>query len=980
MNKLKIKSLEIYGYGKFIESKIDFNDTFTEIYGENESGKSTIQAFIHSILFGFPTKKENEPRLEPRLGNQYGGKLTLIQSDGSEVEVERIKGSATGDVKVYLPNGAIRDEEWLKNQLNYISKRTYQGIFSFNVLGLQDIHRNMNETQLQDYLLQAGALGSTEFTSMRESLNQKKDEIYKKNGRNPLINQQIEQLNDLEQQIRDEESKLTEYKRYVDDKDKASRRLDNLKQNLAQLSRLHSQKQKEVALHEQTQEWKYLESSLNIEPVQFPEQGIDRYEAAKIQTQNLKRDIGLREEKLTQLEQETENIAVAKQSDIDAINSLYQQENEIKQKEMELKSIEKEIQDKEREKIGLKSNIGWQDVYHDVDSTEAMKSHVNDQIKIKQEQSAYLQQLERSLEENKIDTETNNSELNALEADIVPDETFEKKKQHSQQVFELQEKNNLFQKMRDAFEVEQQENQRKQNMLRVSLIVLALISVGLTIFSFVSANIIFGVIFAILAVVFVVGIFFVKQRTIGHTETFTKEIEDLEYQINHLENNYDLDFDLDDQFRIREQWHNAVKNKEALEKKEYYLKNSIDQARQSFDNAQQNIDNVKANLYLSDKISDELIIDSINTMNKIKEYDNHVEELKQQQQQLKQELETFYNHGQEVTKDQLVQFNTLSFFHDIRQWLSSARTNVEKYNRNNDQINLISNEIKQLKHRLEENQNVISELFAFVNVADEEAYYRQHEHHKIYHQQLNRFNDLTKYLENQNYSYEDNSRLSQKTTAQLAQEDEVLSKQVDDYNDQYLTMQSEVSDLNSKISHMETDSTLANLRHRYHILKNKLNNAAKDWASLSYLQTLVDEHIQQIKDKRLPQVINEATSIFNHLTNGSYVQVTYANDDLMVKHQNGQMYLPVELSQSTRELLYIALRFSLIMTLKPYYPFPIIIDDAFVHFDKKRKERMMDYLRKIPQSYQILYFTCVKDSSVPSKQIVTLNKLEEGGK
>ena len=97
-----IKSLEIYGYGQFVQRKIEFNRQFTEIFGENEAGKSTIQAFIHSILFGFPTKKSKEPRLEPRLGNQYGGKLSLIFDDGIEAEVERIKGSAHGDVKIYL--------------------------------------------------------------------------------------------------------------------------------------------------------------------------------------------------------------------------------------------------------------------------------------------------------------------------------------------------------------------------------------------------------------------------------------------------------------------------------------------------------------------------------------------------------------------------------------------------------------------------------------------------------------------------------------------------------------------------------------------------------------------------------------------------------------------------------------------------------------------------------------------------------------
>lgn len=74
----------------------------------------------------------------------------------------------------------IRDEAWLKKKLNYISKKTYQGIFSFNVLGLQDIHRNLDEDQLQSYLLEAGALGSSEFTMMNKMVSQKKSTLYKR--------------------------------------------------------------------------------------------------------------------------------------------------------------------------------------------------------------------------------------------------------------------------------------------------------------------------------------------------------------------------------------------------------------------------------------------------------------------------------------------------------------------------------------------------------------------------------------------------------------------------------------------------------------------------------------------------------------------------------------------------------------------------------------------------------------------------------
>ena len=140
-----IKSLEIYGYGQFVQRKIEFNRQFTEIFGENEAGKSTIQAFIHSILFGFPTKKSKEPRLEPRLGNQYGGKLSLIFDDGIEAELRESREVHMEMSKFILKMVLLRDEVWLNKNLITFQKKTYQGIFSFDVLGLQDIHKNLDE-------------------------------------------------------------------------------------------------------------------------------------------------------------------------------------------------------------------------------------------------------------------------------------------------------------------------------------------------------------------------------------------------------------------------------------------------------------------------------------------------------------------------------------------------------------------------------------------------------------------------------------------------------------------------------------------------------------------------------------------------------------------------------------------------------------------------------------------------------------------
>ena len=55
--------------------------------------------------------------------------------------------------------------------------------------------------------------------------------------------------------------------------------------------------------------------------------------------------------------------------------------NEIKQKEYELRSVEKDISDKQREQESLQNTIGWNEPHHEVDSSEAMKSHVSEQIR-----------------------------------------------------------------------------------------------------------------------------------------------------------------------------------------------------------------------------------------------------------------------------------------------------------------------------------------------------------------------------------------------------------------------------------------------------------------------------------------------------------------------------------------------------------------------------------------------------------------------
>lgn len=208
---------------------------------------------------------------------------------------------------------------------------------------------------------------------------------------------------------------------------------------------------------------------------------------------------------------------------------------------------------------------------------------------------------------------------------------------------------------------------------------------------------IFGIIFAILTVIFIVGIFLSKTKDVDYSTAMAQEINDLENQLDQLESNYDLEFDLDHQHRIREQWQNAIKTKEMLDEKHNYLNQTMNEAQHRLHSLTESIDKVKEELHLSPKISDELIVDSITTMGNIKSHDKYVQALNQKRTQLVNEIDQFYQHAEDVTQSHFTYFNKMSFFHDVKQWLKNAEENNDSWRKNQDETQLLSSELKQLK-------------------------------------------------------------------------------------------------------------------------------------------------------------------------------------------------------------------------------------------------------------------------------------------
>lgn len=89
-----IKDLKINNFGKLENREFKFNDGINLIYGENESGKSTLLKFIYGMFYGLSKNKNGKtiPDIEkykPWNNGEYSGKLRYSLDNGNTYEIFR---------------------------------------------------------------------------------------------------------------------------------------------------------------------------------------------------------------------------------------------------------------------------------------------------------------------------------------------------------------------------------------------------------------------------------------------------------------------------------------------------------------------------------------------------------------------------------------------------------------------------------------------------------------------------------------------------------------------------------------------------------------------------------------------------------------------------------------------------------------------------------------------------------------------------
>ena len=203
----------------------------------------------------------------------------------------------------------------------------------------------------------------------------------------------------------------------------------------------------------------------------------------------------------------------------------------------------------------------------------------------------------------------------------------------------------------------------------------------------------------------------------------------------------------------------------------------------------------------------------------------------------------------------------------------------------------------------------------------------------------------------------------------LAQTDlQTIRDSVRQYDAQLAEIDAQRSELDTERGSIRTtleglagEEDSSRLRLERHRLAEELQGHARDWAVRTIAECLIRQAQGKFEKERQPDVIRHAERFFLDVTDGAY-QAVYSplgSSEINVRDSAGNIRVPQLLSRGTREQLFLALRFGLILELgQRAERLPVIVDEALVNFDPIRGTRAAGSFIDLSETNQVLVFTC----------------------
>lgn len=226
---MKIKELNLQAFGKFKNKKIEFKNGINIVFGENESGKSTLFKFIEGIFYGFAKNvnrrmnTEDFEKYKPWTGNEYKGTITFEFKD----EFRIMRNFSSNELSFY--NLTIGENLENIKELNLYSKIKQPGAYIFktdsevfkNTFFIGQLNSKLSSNvdglkyAIENFTTSAGKYSVVDAISI---LEKKKEELGRESKKtSPIgemissINKLTERKNELRRQIGNHEERILEF-------------------------------------------------------------------------------------------------------------------------------------------------------------------------------------------------------------------------------------------------------------------------------------------------------------------------------------------------------------------------------------------------------------------------------------------------------------------------------------------------------------------------------------------------------------------------------------------------------------------------------------------------------------------------------------------------------------------------------------------------------------------------------------------------
>lgn len=239
---MKILKIKIDGFGRWINADMNVHSPLQVFYGPNEAGKSTLVEFIKSVLFGVQNAqgKNKFKQYTPKHTDAYGGSL-LVEAKGHRYWIHRSGKRRGGKVEITHEDGR-NTRMTLEQLLGPLNRDLVENIFVFDQSELARID-DLSADQLRQDLQQVGAVGSARWQDLKADLQKRAEQLYKKRGKKPALNQQLKKVASLQEQVAAAQGKNDEYHdvvhrlaRTVKDQQSVDHQLKDLRHHRDQLA------------------------------------------------------------------------------------------------------------------------------------------------------------------------------------------------------------------------------------------------------------------------------------------------------------------------------------------------------------------------------------------------------------------------------------------------------------------------------------------------------------------------------------------------------------------------------------------------------------------------------------------------------------------------------------------------------------------------------------------------------------------------